>query len=712
MESRDTWFFLKFKATRTWSKRHVPIPILKFFFGEPGTYRCLRVFFGFVFGLFMGTFFYKEIVRKMFTTELTLRVMGTTVVLLTAVGYASSARARAISWLIVPFLCGRAGRTMLVTISVSLVLTGPLESMMLNSKAAVDSFMCLGALSFNHTKERLLLMYKPIKRIIWDFDKQAKVIHNATSQIDKEVQPIENEISAGDEVKKLEADADYVDKVSDSESRTQLVRDKYTNLSKELELGKEYEEDYAKKLELRCEGIFSQGVRGCRLAFKKAEERCFEALWILGYLLCWPMKLTIICHLVSTFLGKRTCDGLEPINAGFGQSIAAMKSVKREFDKNFRVNVQYKLVLPEDAINLISPDDLKKSVNKEFERRRKRVGIVATFLSRVFAVVIAGVILDAKGYVENYCDDITFDNVYVTEYFAKIDDRRQLQGLPTLLPLKRYEAIDVYDPTTLSLSRVEWNIVIKGCASEVVHIVFGSVMLGLDLLLYDVLDIIRRNAEVKFVQEGYHRIALQVFGTGAVSNLVRKIFKEFDVEEKLERISSNAHCLPKPVRTSRWLIAKLYFTYAAMVALVFAQMYSQRLRRVVCSYFYRKREKKRVLYLYNKILKRRVGYLKYTRHRIRKLVRERDFDLNVGWFEFLRKVTPRLYRVLQFLGITNQRTCLVCGDPENSDFYICPTTVCQCMYCGQCWDDIGRCYACEEEQEGESSLSDELFPLH
>lgn len=42
--------------------------------------------------------------------------------------------------------------------------------MMTNSKVAVDSFMCLGALSYNHTKERLLLMYKPIKRIIWDFD--------------------------------------------------------------------------------------------------------------------------------------------------------------------------------------------------------------------------------------------------------------------------------------------------------------------------------------------------------------------------------------------------------------------------------------------------------------------------------------------------------------------------------------------------------------
>lgn len=523
------------------------------------------------------------------------------------------------------------------------------------------------------------------------------------------MRPIENEINDDEEIKKIEADTDYIDKVSDSESRTKLVRDKYANISKELDLSKEYEEKYAKKLELRCEGIFSQGVRGCRIAFRTAEIRCFEALWILGYLLCWPLKLTILCHLVSTFVGKRTCDGLQPINAGFGQSIAAMEAVKREFDKKFTVKVQYKLILPDDAINLITPEDLKKSVNKEFEHRKKRIGLVATLLSRVFAVVVAAAILDAKKYVESYCERITFDNVYITEYFTKIDNRRELQGLPTLLPLKRYEAIDVYDPVSFSLSRKEWAIVLRGCASEIVHIIFGSVMLGLDFLFYDVLDIIRRNAEVQFVQEGYHRIALQVYGTGAVSNLVRTIFREFDVEEKLERIASNAHCLPKPVRTSRWLILRLYLTYVGIMALVFAQMLAQRMRRVICGYFFRKREKKRVLHLYNKMLKRRTGYLKYTRHRIRKLVRERDFDLTVGWFEFLRKMTPRFYRVLQFLGITNQRTCLVCCDPENDDFYVCPTAVCQCMYCDQCWSEIGRCYACEEEQEGESTLSDEFF---
>lgn len=58
-----------------------------------------------------------------------------------------------------------------------------------------------------------------------------------------------------EESKALESDSEYVDKVSDSDSRTKLVKDKYKELKKELEEDKDIEADYGKKLELRCEGI-------------------------------------------------------------------------------------------------------------------------------------------------------------------------------------------------------------------------------------------------------------------------------------------------------------------------------------------------------------------------------------------------------------------------------------------------------------------------
>ncbi|KAL1478570.1 hypothetical protein MTO96_034985 [Rhipicephalus appendiculatus] len=82
--------YLHFHGIRSWCKHHVPLALLKFFFGEPQQCKVPRIVFGFIFGLFMGYFFYLGIVRELFTTELTLRCMGTAVILLTGAGYALS----------------------------------------------------------------------------------------------------------------------------------------------------------------------------------------------------------------------------------------------------------------------------------------------------------------------------------------------------------------------------------------------------------------------------------------------------------------------------------------------------------------------------------------------------------------------------------------------------------------------------------------------
>ncbi|KAL3219107.1 hypothetical protein MRX96_050539, partial [Rhipicephalus microplus] len=159
------------------------------------------------------------------------------------------------------------------------------------------------------------------------------------------------------------------------------------------------------------------------------------------------------------------------------------------------------MITPEDAINVISPEDLAKGVQAEFENRHKAIPLIAVALSRLFAVVLLSAVLEAKGYVDSYLGDIAFDNIHVTEYFCKIDARRERKGLSTLLPLKRYEAIDIYDPLEFRFSRRETTVLMRAVASELVHVVFGSIMLGLDYLIYDVLDIIRRNADVEFIQE-------------------------------------------------------------------------------------------------------------------------------------------------------------------------------------------------------------------
>jgi hypothetical protein len=99
-----------------------------------------------------------------------------------------------------------------------------------------------------------------------------------------------------------------------------------------------------------------------------------------------------------------------------------------------------------------------------------------------------------------------------------------------------------------------------------------------------------------------------IVGTGMIANLLRSVIKGFNVKKRIHIERSNERCLPQPSLLSNYYIYKIYGTYFAIWLLILVNMYSQRLRRVICGLFFKKREKRRVLHLYNETLRRRVGY--------------------------------------------------------------------------------------------------------
>lgn len=71
----------------------------------------------------------------------------------------------------------------------------------------------------------------------------------------------------------------------------------------------------------------------------------------------------------------------------------------------------------------------------------------------------------------------------------------------------------------------------------------------------------------------------------------------------------------------------IFLIYFAVWASIFIESYGLRLRRVICSFFYRKREKIRVLYLYNQMLKKRKIFISHMRKKILKQVSKSSFFL-------------------------------------------------------------------------------------
>lgn len=73
---------------------------------------------------------------------------------------------------------------------------------------------------------------------------------------------------------------------------------------------------------------------------------------------------------------------------------------------------------------------------------------------------------------------------------------------------------------------------------------------------------------------------------------------------------------------------KIYGMYLIVLTLVYNETYIQRLRRYIASYFYPKREKERILYLYNKLLKKRRGLFKILSANIKEQIEIGNLEHN------------------------------------------------------------------------------------
>lgn len=139
----------------------------------------------------------------------------------------------------------------------------------------------------------------------------------------------------------------------------------------------------------------------------------------------------------------------------------------------------------------------------------------------------------------------------------------------------------------------------------------------LDGFLYELLAIIARHSLVNITQEGVHNLNITVHGTGFISNAIRESIDGFNVDEQIKVVETNEPCLPRPVKIESWRIYRIYLLFLLNLYLIYNQVYIHRLKRFVCTYFYPKREKQRVLYLYNKTLKRRQNLFKSMVQRVK-----------------------------------------------------------------------------------------------
>jgi E3 ubiquitin-protein ligase DCST1 len=190
-------------------------------------------------------------------------------------------------------------------------------------------------------------------------------------------------------------------------------------------------------------------------------------------------------------------------------------------------------------------------------------------------------------------------------------------GRNSVLPLKKLEMGKFVDLNSSQKIGKESEGYVGLTLKVFLQILPTTFFILMDRVLFELLSVIARHSPVSFIQEGAHNLNITVKGTGFISNLIRSATDGFNVDEHIKVLMTNEPCLPRPSQLESWKIIQIYLLFLLNVYLIYNQVYIHRSKRFVCSYFYPKREKKRVLYLYNKMLKKRKNFFNSMVQRVK-----------------------------------------------------------------------------------------------
>ncbi|XP_015123497.1 protein sneaky [Diachasma alloeum] len=668
-------------------------------FDPIGTHTKARTVIGFFLGLTLGVLFYVTIILDLAFDPYTTLGLGLIVIVMLSAGCASSIQVRCVCVLTIPAFFGRAGRSMLKALVLGYVIAGPIFNLTYNGKEVVRTFACTTQLTYNLTKTRFDLMFKPVQQAILGMKDNVNEVKDTLASVRDLMGPIVEEIEGEEEMKRLKEENDYLDELQGDTQRSEAIEQKH---EKEIEnaesQGEVYEAKYRKKIEARCEEQLSRGSERCREGFGDAYNKCYDTVtWLAAWLLCWPMKLTFVCNIVQALGGSSICNPEGKIDAGIGEGYASLKNARDSLSSGFKdARLQYKLKNAPLILDVRDAGDTAKAVFHDFNIRRHFFDSLMTFLKRCLAFVFLKIILSAQDYHDRYLTDIEHDNHYVTTYFRKIDARRKHRGSAIILPLRKVEFQKFVDPYRLKQGKIEKKNFIGQTVKLILEMVTATTFVLLDRLFFETLDLIRKHGHMEYTQAGHHDLNIDVKGTGVIASLIRSVVKGFNVKKRIKMVVSNATCLPRPTELSSYILMKIYGTYTAIWLMLFVAAYTQRLRRLICSFFYRKREKRRVLYLYNETLRRRLGYFRFMKIRVRTLVRASLLEKDMDPWVALRLRSPTLCGWLKFFAFARLK-CLICGEPEGrkATFRRCETPGCEFIHCWECWRDVGEvCLAC------------------
>ena len=380
-----------------------------------------------------------------------------------------------------------------------------------------------------------------------------------------------------------------------------------------------------------------------------------------------------------------------------------LSKLNEEFKKPHDINIRKKKTfIQENEMN--REQLLKLKVNAEDLRGKSRLFFRNIELAIKFINVLANysyslVFIASYKYIAKYLKDITFENNYLTQYFKHIDSKRFEAEKKFLLPLKKIESTSLTNPFKLILPSNQGHINVKLKLFWYLIFILGlGVILVIEVLVWDFMTILNTLNQESAKYESNMKYEFRVKGSGIMANMIKSILNEVNIVEHKYYEDTPEKCLPKIVQFDFFQIYIFIFKIISLLVIVLIEMYFKRMNRVICAYYYRKVEKKRIIWLYNSLLIRRLRFLEEAKQRIIDKKKNElinfEFDIMESCFGPLKKwITLR--KALNLFGFCNI-ACIICNEKYQEEKCI-KCGKCESFFCSDCYLDIDeKCLSCDE----------------
>ncbi|XP_017051985.1 protein sneaky [Drosophila ficusphila] len=668
---------------------------------DNATNQCIRLLFSFLLGMLLAFLLWKLVALNfnvsIFAFDSTNLSVFMGFILITGMFFMLCCPVRTIIMLMFVALVGRSGTTYLRAVAFSFIISGPIDNLVQNAGEVARVFVCTTVLTYNLSKTRFDLMAKPFTNTLKNMGGDVEEIRQTFDELHSVLSDLKYAVEHSD----IE-DEKYGDKNTKSLYERWSRETHKMNISKpktggkELPTAAEVQERFLRNMRNRCKHQLRSGHRVCQEVFRKGYRKCttnFPSL--IGKAICWPYRVDIICELDLFGNPDKICDPTNVVPRNFGDTyVELLKAEQQLFDNSSQIEVSYQLK-DEELVKsqMKSAQRTTQAFTEDFERRRRTFNKVMGFLRKILCLFILRMIYLSIRYYVKYLIDVEFDNFYITDYFKHVDRRQKEMRNESVLPLHTYEKSKYIDLDKIfSRTHYETRTVLFSLLQLFLEMVTAGIFISIDLMVVELLQIIRIRSMITYHQEGEHEVRFNISGVGQMARLLRTTMHNFNIHERVSTSLTNEECLPNAHVLPRKFYYQLLFLYVVIVLLIYQSTTFLRMRRVICSFFYYKREKQRILFLYNRILRNRLSSMEF-------LIRDAEDNLatyriqqQINMCLWLRLSCPRAFGWLRYFKCA-KRSCLVCRGFEDSTFSYCIS--CGVPYCDDCAEDLNSvCIQC------------------